>query len=245
MGKERSIKSALSSEENLSEELFQKRVLDNRRLVAFAIKRMESQLPSAMTREDAIQYGMVGLIVAGKTYQEDKGRFSTWAYITIRAHLMDGMMEYMPLNRTLGRSYSIWKKIREDKLRDDPWIEEEELSRSICRTMNISLEKEKELRSLSELSNISLERMEAEKRYLTTLMEASEEVWDGIFLKEDIRGAIRKLTPVQREIVIRYFYQRKSYRTIAEELNLSRRTCRREYERALVRLRRELKEYGE
>lgn len=80
-------------------ELRQQLILENVRLVYYAYGRMKAQLPPGMEREDAIGYGITGLIEAVDRYEVEKGRFSSLAFPRIQGAIYDGMMSFQWMRR--------------------------------------------------------------------------------------------------------------------------------------------------
>lgn len=70
------------------------RILKNMGLIGFVASHIGNQLPSSMTREDLWQAGTIGLIRAVDTHSADKGSFSTYACLLIRASILDAEKEY-------------------------------------------------------------------------------------------------------------------------------------------------------
>lgn len=62
----------------------QQLVEDNMDLVYFVL---HHKLPRFVHNEDLIQAGMLGLCQAAKTYDENRGKFSTYAFKTIHRHI--------------------------------------------------------------------------------------------------------------------------------------------------------------
>ncbi|MBO6157826.1 MAG: sigma-70 family RNA polymerase sigma factor [Firmicutes bacterium] len=72
----------------------EKKILQNMGLIGFVVSHMTLEPPSGMTWEDIWQAGAVGLIRAVDAYSSDKGSFSTYACLRIRASIMDAEEEY-------------------------------------------------------------------------------------------------------------------------------------------------------
>ena len=76
-------------------------VEDNLNLVYYIVSH---NFPTYLKDEDVIQAGMEGLCKAAKTYNSDKGKFSTFAGVCIRRHI------YKELNRRKVKS-AHWKML--------------------------------------------------------------------------------------------------------------------------------------
>lgn len=245
MGEKQSIKSTISSKETLPKEILQKRVLDHRRLVAYTVRRIENQIPVLMTKEDALQYGMIGLMMAGDRFDEEKGKFSPLAFSVVKAQVMEGIGDFLPLSRSQARDVRKWKHWRELRKNECPEISETMLAHQICKDMGIPPEKEKSLRLLSEMCIIDQDQLEKENSYFEKCRWEYEKQSEQILLKTDVNAAVEKLTKDQKSIIRGCFFENKPSRTIMKEMGISQRKYRKEYERAIRKLRRELSGYGE
>lgn len=66
-------------------------VIENLPLVAWVMGRMSLWDEPAFDREDMYQEGCIGLMEAAQTYDSDKGKFSPWAVLRIRGHIVDAI----------------------------------------------------------------------------------------------------------------------------------------------------------
>lgn len=91
-------------------------IQSNLRLVGYTAGKMHLQLPSAMTREDVMQCGYIGLIDAALRYNSAcGGRFSTYACCLIRGRILDGIRLYA------GRSQIHEKEFSYEDLPEEQW----------------------------------------------------------------------------------------------------------------------------
>ena len=88
--------------------LRQQLILANIRLVYYAYGRMNVQLPEGMEREDAISYGITGLIEAIDRYDVKKGQFSSLAYPRIQGAIYDGILQFRWLKKQDLRKSRQW-----------------------------------------------------------------------------------------------------------------------------------------
>jgi RNA polymerase sigma factor (sigma-70 family) len=67
-------------------------VLANRRLVAFTLRKMG--LDRHQAAADLRQIGMLGLIAAAEHYEPARGKFSTYAVVSVRRHVVQAAREW-------------------------------------------------------------------------------------------------------------------------------------------------------
>ena len=89
------------------------KIVEHMNLIYYTLKHLKIHIPSTMSQEDILQYGCIGLIEAIDSYEEKKGKFSTYASIRIRGAMLDGIAEYQWLNRSQMRDVQKWKKAQE------------------------------------------------------------------------------------------------------------------------------------
>ena len=99
----------LSRDPALREEL----ILDNLRLVFYAYRHLRQSLPEGMETEDAISFGIAGLIESIDRYDVTKGQFATIAYPRIQGAIYDGIGRFSWLRRSDRRIFYAASHARE------------------------------------------------------------------------------------------------------------------------------------
>lgn len=94
------------------------RVKDNMKLVTYIVDKYFSKFPNE--REDLIQEGYKGLIVADKTFDEEKAQFSTFAYKCIVCSIDKYVKRYMYKHKR--NKISLNTELKSDKsVEDNPY----------------------------------------------------------------------------------------------------------------------------
>ena len=126
----------------------QELIQNNMALVPFIYEKMNPMLPVAMTEEDALQYGYLGLVEAALKFDFGQYKFSTYASIRIRGAILDGIDTF--------RWFSIRKKDKEMPVVFSlaEWIEKEEdlPDLSFLEAVDTMFESEKLRKAVTQLS---------------------------------------------------------------------------------------------
>ena len=219
----------LSRDPALREEL----ILDNLRLVFYAYRHLRQSLPEGMETEDAISFGIAGLIESIDRYDVTKGQFATIAYPRIQGAIYDGIGRFSWLRRSDRRIFYAASHARE--------AAERELGRELS---------DGELAEELGLYGARLDRYltVSANRVPTPLEEAAEladdapaSAPDAELLLDDARRTMRteigKLTDKERAVIFDHYYRGLSFRETAVGRGMSTSAVCRAHRGALEKLR--------
>lgn len=204
-------------------------ILDNIRLVYYAYGRMKARLPQGMEAEDAIGYGMTGLIEAVDRYRVEKGRFSSLAYLRIQGAIYDGMICFQWMKRHDQRLYQQWSRERRKTVGSDaPGFNEcmEESSAAYPRPYRILIP----LEQAWEVAE------DTDRGPDCRIMEESDRII--------IRQAVEELEEREADIIRRYYFKGQTFRQIAEETGRSTSRVSELHKKGLRELKVRLKKSG-
>ncbi len=209
-------------------------ILENLGLVYSAFGRMKISLPSGMDTEDAISFGIAGLIETVDRFDMTKGHFTSLAYPRIQGAIYDGINRYLWSRRSDQRIFAVWSQSREAL--------EKELGRSVSSdevAERLSLSGSKRIRYLTVAENSIPLSLSMEDGSLRDRMGA-EEV-DRYLLQEDLRltllRAVERLPERERLLVREHYYHGLSLRECARLLGCSNTRAFELHKSALNRLR--------
>lgn len=204
----------------------QKAILDNLGLVYYVYGRMNLNLPAGMEPEDAISYGIIGLMEAQDRYDVSKGRFATYAYLRIQGAILDGISLYLWSRKPEKRLYRAYRERGGSGMDSDIAVEDMGLSDQRYHQLITTLKNTVPI-SLDSLPNAEL------------LLE--DEFWPEIEQGTETKSLIRLvrslLTPSERKIVFDRVFDQKPFYQIGEEMGLNASTVFRRYNKAIKRVR--------
>lgn len=213
----------------------QKKILDQLSLIYYTWQRLNVKLPIGMSREDALQCGCIGLIEAIDSFQEGKGKFSTFAFLRIRGAILDGIMDYCWINRSQLRDIQKWQMVWEQlEIQKGETVEQEEVS-MFLRLKPGTRERWQRLANMSIVYSDGLEEPEnyVFQEDVTPREDWMEETED----KECLENALRRLNGIERKVIEEYYYHQKPLKVVAEENQKSRNWVCAVHRRALKKLR--------
>ncbi len=216
------------------EALREQAVLDNLGLVYYAYGRMKVSLPSGMEPEDAISFGICGLIETVDRFDVTKGHFASLAYPRIQGAIYDGISRFLWNRRSDQRIFYAWNEEREKLERD--------LGRNVSVdevAETLSLSGAKRLRYLTVAANSIPLSLSAEETDLGD--RRAESSADYRLLEEDRRvsvlRAVERLPERERELIRLHYFQGLSLRECARRLHYGTTTAFELHRSALRRLR--------
>ena len=223
-------------------------IRDHIYLVDIIARRMVSQVPSFMNRDDIKSAGMVGLLDAANKFDPAKNiLFKTFAEHRIRGAILDEMRKLDWFSRTLrDKQNRIGRTILDLELQLGRDPEDFE----VARAMNISLE---EYRSMvSEVSHLgcvslneTLDKSEEGRSFLDYLIDERPGSTPGARIEEQqltrkVAEVLTLLSEKERLVISLYYYEELTQKEIAEVLELTEGRISQLHSQALIKLRTKL-----
>lgn len=194
--------------------------------------------------DDIVNEGVLALIKAVETYDLERGvKFDTYAAIRVKGAIIDFVrkQDWIPrrirhFGHTLDTAYNeLYAKL-------DRHPTNQELADYL------EMPKEKLLRAMADLAGaatLSFEELLYEDNFED--MEqggsaADQEMYDKE-LKEVLTAAINELKPREKQVISLYYYERLKFGDIAKVLNVSESRICQIHSKAMLLLKRKLKEY--
>jgi RNA polymerase sigma factor for flagellar operon FliA len=213
-------------------------------LVGFLVKRMITQVPAYLTRDDITSSAMFGLVDAANRFDAGRGvQFKTFAEQRIRGAILDEARRLDWASRTLREKQSrLAEAIEhlEQRLGRPP--EEEEVARS----MGLSLENYRQmLGEIGHLGCISLQESLDGTEEGRTLMDCLAdpeginplELIERSELTRELAKRLKKLSEKERQVIALYYYEELTQKEIAEVLDVSEGRVSQLHSQALLKLR--------
>ena len=158
-------------------------------------------------KEDLFQYGMIALLKAFKTFDANKGKFSSYAYRIIHNDLIN----YLLINRSLIKiPYWVNKKT----------IRDEDNYSNVKNPVSLN-------------TFINSSNIEGKIEYIDTLEDRSVVDMDKRLYIEE---AISTLSPKKRDILYKKLYYNKTFKEIGFEMNISKQRVQQIYKEMLMEL---------
>lgn len=216
----------------------------NLRFVVSVAKQYQNQ---GMTLSDLINEGNLGLIKAGKRFDETKGfKFISYAVWWIRQSIMQALVEQSRMVRLPLNKVDAYQKVNRALTR---FLQQNQREPNLRELSELTGMKTKEIKEALKLSNrhvsIDAPREDDENMAMVNNMESSERSPDNTLLSESLREEITQvlslLSKREAEIIVCYFGLDGKYplslEDIATKLGLTRERVRQIKERAIRRLR--------
>ena len=213
-------------------------------LVNFLVKRMITQVPAYLTRDDITSSAMFGLVDAANRFDAGRGvQFKTFAEQRIRGAILDEARRLDWASRTLREKQSRLADAidhLEKRLGRPP--EEEEVAGS----MGLSLENYRQmLGEIGHLGCISLQESLDGTEEGRTLMDCLAdpaginplELIERNELTRELAKRLEKLSEKERQVIALYYYEELNQKEIAEVLDLSEGRVSQLHSQALLKLR--------
>lgn len=221
---------------------------DHLYLVDIIARRMVTQVPSFMNRDDIKSAGMLGLLDAANKFDPDKNiLFKTFAEYRIRGAILDEMRKLDWFSRSLrDKQNRIGKTVNDLELQLGRDPEDHE----IARAMDISLEEYRSiLMEVSHLGCVSLhetlDHSEEGRSFLDSLTDDRPEILPGARIEEQqltsaIASVLGQLSEKERLVVSLYYYEELTQKEIAEAMELSEGRVSQLHSQALIKLKTKL-----
>lgn len=217
----------------------QNKILNHMSLIYYTMQKLNLRLPCGMSQEDVMQYGCIGLIEAIDGFNEEKGKFSTFAYFRIRGAILDGLMMYQWMNRSQFRDMQRWLSAREELelLKGEPVVKEE-----VSYYLRLKPETGESWQRLANTSIVYSDGLSNTDRLLFQEEAYEEDSWlEEMEEKDCLRKAIRKLDARERNLIIEHYFKQKSLKEYAQENQISRNWACAIHKRSLNKLKKWLK----
>ncbi|GFR37704.1 RNA polymerase sigma-D factor [Insulibacter thermoxylanivorax] len=211
-------------------------------LVEYVSSRMSIGLPSSISKDDLISYGIMGLIDAIDKFDLDRGlQFETYASWRIRGAIQDALRQgdWVPrsVREKAKRIEEAYGVLEQQYLRS---VTDEE----VCEYLGITLKEfQQMLHDVSVTTVFSLEdpikEEDSETRIATVIDDKApnpESALHRQYLHEMLSQAIDRLTEKERTVVSLFYFEELSLSEIAEVMSLSPSRISQLHSKALLRL---------
>ena len=193
-------------------------------LVGRVVGRMPIAVPSGLDRDDLLSVGNLGLLNAARTFQPGRGAsFRTFAYMAIRAAILDELRRADPLPRgararlrDLRELESRYRASRGRLPLPEEIAEELDLSPDDANLLLAQAETDRLIRldSSDESGSDGLEPVDAGGERPSDQAEVKEEL-------AQIEAALRTLAERERQVVVLYFSEGLYLKEIGETLGVT------------------------
>lgn len=185
----------------LTKEEKDKIILENLNLVKKVASKIYYRIPKGeIDFDELVNIGVIGLMKALDNYDEDKAKFSTYAYIRIRGEILDYL-----------RSIDIVPRGIRDKIKKK--------EKPIDETMDIPISNSAIFLSIEKAIGNS-----ENLKFVDTLksdMESPEEYAQKVELREKIEATLNLLTENEKRVIQMIFFEEKDLKEISERLDIS------------------------
>lgn len=217
-------------------------------LVDIIARRMVTQVPSFMNRDDIKSAGMLGLLDAANKFDPDKNiLFKTFAEYRIRGAILDEMRKLDWFSRSLrDKQNKIGKAITDLELQLGRDPEDHE----VARAMDMSLEEYRSI--LVEVSHLgcvslneTLDHSEEGRSFLDSLTDDRPHTAPGARIEDQqltstIALVLGQLSEKERIVISLYYYEELTQKEIAEAMELSEGRVSQLHSQALIKLKTKL-----
>lgn len=209
---------------------------------------MSLKLPTHLSREDIEGYGIIGLIEAVETYDQNRGvKFESYASLKIRAAIIDELRKQNFLPR------SVWDKIKKVTTSEEMLLNalgEEVPVEKVAEQLGVSVSDVLKIKTLIALKNhLSLDEIidpEGSVDRFAGLADDEKYSPENKFLKrveiEELREALKRLSDRERLILQLFYVEELSLKEIAAVLDISTSRVSQIASKALGKLRKLLNE---
>ena len=207
----------------------EEKIVENLGLVAFVVRRLAQVESSRLENEDAVAYGIEGLIQAVDRYDEAKGTtFSTFAISRIRGSILDAARQADPLPRSTRR---IVRQVDEARLHLASCLGRWPDLAEIAEAVDMPREKLHSVSGFDSVATISLDellngRSDADHARRWEPSDPDEGAEPGTALDarattESLYDAVRSLPERERQIIEMRYREGLSLSEIATAMQLS------------------------
>jgi RNA polymerase sigma factor for flagellar operon FliA len=220
-------------------------IVQNLPLVTFVVGRMSSESGSPMDREEAVAYGVEGLIQAVDNYDPTRGTtFASFAIRRIRGSILDAIRRMDVLPRSLRKSA---REIERATLDLAAMLGRWPSLRELALRLNLSIDDVRELSGHSGTRILSLERLMTERlgdgsaRWEITDRDEYNDpaiATDHQAVLQLLDGAIAALPDRDRQLIQLRYVRSLSFHEIGDAMGLSESRVCQLHKRILLGLRR-------
>lgn len=219
-------------------------IKDHLPMIDFFVSRMQTQVPSYMSRDDIASAATSGLIDAANRFDPSKGvQFKTFAERRIRGAVIDEVRRMDWFSRTQRSKHSqLTETIQKLEHRLGRSADEDE----IAEAMGMGIEEYRELLGeVSHLGCVSLnESLNADDEDGATFMDSLEDTESknpeqrlaDVQLTKELARHLATLTEKEKLVVSLYYYEELSQKEIAEVLELTEGRVSQLHSQALAKL---------
>ena len=221
---------------------------DHLYLVDIIARRMVTQVPAFMNRDDIKSAGMLGLLDAANKFDAAKNiLFKTFAEYRIRGAILDEMRKLDWFSRSLrDKQNRISRTISDLELQLGRDPEDHE----VAQAMDISLEEYRSI--LVEVSHLgcvslneTLDHSEEGRSFLDSLCDERPQISPGARIEEQqltkaIAHVLGQLSEKERLVISLYYYEELTQKEIAEAMELSEGRVSQLHSQALIKLKTKL-----
>jgi RNA polymerase sigma factor FliA len=221
---------------------------DHLYLVDILARRMTTQVPTFMNRDDIKSAAMLGLLDAANKFDPSKNiLFKTFAEYRIRGAILDEMRKLDWFSRSLRDKQNKIGKVLNDlqlQLGRDPDDHE------VAGAMNISLEEYRSI--LVEVSHLgcvslheTLDHSEEGRSFLDNLTDDRPCAMPGARIEDEqltrtVAQVLGQLSEKERLVISLYYYEELTQKEIAEAMELSEGRVSQLHSQALIKLKSKL-----
>lgn len=223
-------------------------IRDHLYLVDIIARRMVTQVPAFMNRDDIKSAGMLGLLDAANKFDSAKNiLFKTFAEYRIRGAILDEMRKLDWFSRTLrDKQTRVGKTITDLELELGRDPEDHE----VAKAMNMSLDEYRTM--VGEVSHLgcvslneTLDQSDEGRSFLDCLSDERPGAAPGARIEEQqltkkMAEVLAQLSEKERLVVTLYYYEELTQKEIAEVLELSEGRVSQLHSQALIKLRTKL-----
>lgn len=223
-------------------------IRDHLYLVDIIARRMVTQVPAFMNRDDIKSAGMLGLLDAANKFDSAKNiLFKTFAEYRIRGAILDEMRKLDWFSRTLrDKQTRVGKTITDLELELGRDPEDHE----VAKAMNMSLDEYRTM--VGEVSHLgcvslneTLDQSDEGRSFLDCLWDERPGASPGARIEEQqltkkMAEVLAQLSEKERLVISLYYYEELTQKEIAEVLELSEGRVSQLHSQALIKLRTKL-----
>ncbi len=221
---------------------------DHLYLVDIIARRMVTQVPSFMNKDDIKSAGMLGLLDAANKFDPDKNiLFKTFAEYRIRGAILDEMRKLDWFSRSLrDKQQRIGKTISDLELELGRDPEDHEVAKAMDLSVDEYYSMVSEVSHLGCVSlNETLDQSEEGRSFLDSLTDDRPHISPGARIEEQqltktIAAVLGQLSEKERLVISLYYYEELTQKEIAEVLELSEGRVSQLHSQALIKLKTKL-----
>lgn len=218
-------------EKNKSKEIRNELVTRYISYVSYLVRRIIQKLPTGLTRDDLVQFGIYGLIEAVERFDSTQGAtFKTYASIRIKGSIKDQIRTYGRYNGGLSRSAMTKAKTIDAAVKKlEILLKRHPTPQEVAKEMEMDIEEYMTLlNGTSTVSQISLDDIVGNSENLSVVQIIKDEkskIPEEEFLMNEyhelLSKSIDELPEKERMVVIYYYYEELTLKEIGHILGLT------------------------